>query len=250
MKRRTIVIGDVHGCLYELGLLLNKIDYNTIEDRLVFAGDLLDRGPKPIETLDFVMQIPAECVLGNHEEKHIRAAAHAKRERETGVKSPMQAFHPSRQAEHDALDSDMLQWLEKLPPFINLNDMWTVVHAGFLPEPAMHVQDPKKVCRIRYLDKVSSKMLTLGDMEAPPTTGAIFWTEAWKGPRSIVYGHNVDNLESVRCDEPVPGVYCYGIDTGCVFGGRLTAFILCPDGTHIFESVPAKQAYAKWRPSS
>lgn len=66
---KTYVIGDVQGCLDSLLLLLKTIEYNPEQDILWFTGDLASRGPKPLETLRFIKNLPAStvCVLGNHD---------------------------------------------------------------------------------------------------------------------------------------------------------------------------------------
>jgi bis(5'-nucleosyl)-tetraphosphatase (symmetrical) len=52
------------------------------------------------------------------------------------------------------------------------------------------------------------------------------WAEAWTGPENVVYGHFPQRLDLPKRDEPAPRVVCLGIDTGCVYGGRLTALVL------------------------
>ena len=69
----------------------------------------------------------------------------------------------------------------------------------------------------------------------------MYWTSKWIGPDNVVYGHAVHSLKSPRVDRPVPGVECWGIDTGCCFGGRLTA--LCIETREIVQ-VDAREKYA------
>ena len=66
---RTIVIGDLHGCQDEALELLDSLAV-TVNDRVIFAGDLVDRGPKRRECVELAMR--HSCILGNHEEKHLR----------------------------------------------------------------------------------------------------------------------------------------------------------------------------------
>ena len=65
----SYVIGDVQGCFDELMLLLEKINFNSKNDELIFAGDLINRGPKSLEVLEFCLKNKRsiEVVLGNHD---------------------------------------------------------------------------------------------------------------------------------------------------------------------------------------
>lgn len=65
----TFVIGDVQGCYDELQLLLKKINFSSIKDKLIFAGDIINKGPKSLKTINFIMSLGdrAQLVLGNHE---------------------------------------------------------------------------------------------------------------------------------------------------------------------------------------
>ena len=73
---RTLVIGDVHGCLDELRALLVRCSFDGASDRLVLLGDLLDRGPDPVGCVQFARELGAESVVGNHEETHLRFRSH------------------------------------------------------------------------------------------------------------------------------------------------------------------------------
>ena len=68
-SQRTIVIGDLHGCFDEAVDLLDKVAA-TSADRVIFAGDLVDRGPKRRECVELAMR--HECILGNHEDRHLK----------------------------------------------------------------------------------------------------------------------------------------------------------------------------------
>ncbi|SEU16005.1 metallophosphoesterase [Stigmatella erecta] len=69
MPNRTLVIGDLHGCYDEALELLDAVGA-TSSDRIVFAGDLVDRGPKPRECVELAMR--HEAIQGHHEEKHLQ----------------------------------------------------------------------------------------------------------------------------------------------------------------------------------
>jgi len=224
-SRRTLVIGDVHGCLAELDELLRVADHAPDQDRLVFLGDLLDRGPDPVGVLRRVRELGAESVLGNHEEKHLRYAAHEARRREDRTyRNPMRRFDARRAAEHARLTREDLLWLAGLPRWISLGEGWIAVHAGFVPGLTLAAQPPDWTIRLRYVDEAGSPVpRSRGDAGEP---GVRRWAEAWTGPESVVYGHFPQRLDLPKQDEPRPGVVCLGIDTGCVYGGRLTALVL------------------------
>jgi bis(5'-nucleosyl)-tetraphosphatase (symmetrical) len=62
-------IGDVHGCYDELQELLKLVSFDSKKDELIFTGDILGRGPKPLQVIQFIRQLgnKAHCVLGNHD---------------------------------------------------------------------------------------------------------------------------------------------------------------------------------------
>lgn len=239
MDSRKILIGDVHGCFEELLELMNILR-PVPEDRFIFLGDLIDRGPMTEAVVAFVMDLEAECLFGNHEEKYVRYMKHDRKHRaDSAYKNPMQppvnGFH--------SLSYAQLVWLEQLPTYLTFEHAgrpWIAVHAGFASNAPYDKQSRNAVIRTRYLKpdgKPTSQPYVL-----PP--GAVYWTERWQGPQSVIYGHNVNDLVQPRIDRPVPDVMCAGIDTGCCFGGSLTAAVFLPgDVEPTFVSVPAKRVY-------
>jgi hypothetical protein len=225
---RTIVIGDIHGCLDELRALLAKVDY-IARDHVISLGDLMDRGPDPVGVVRFVREQKWTVVLGNHEEKAIRWARHESERLSTGKKNPMRPFHGVRLAEHAALTVDELTWMSRLPAFYRfqwigsaLRRDWIASHAGVATDMPIEKQAVSKLCRTRYLDEVSGSYASTGDPNKVPD-GAVPWQKRWRGPESVIYGHIV-------YDEPLvehQGKYIstVGIDTGCCFGGHLTAAV-------------------------
>jgi bis(5'-nucleosyl)-tetraphosphatase (symmetrical) len=240
MVVRTIVVGDVHGCLEELDELLARLQHRKGEDRLVLAGDLVDRGPDPVGVVRRARELGALGVLGNHEEKHLRFAKHEALVRSRpGYTNPMQAFSPERRREHEALSARDLDYLRSLPVYLRLDARWLVVHGGFLPGRPIDRQKPGMVVRLRRVDGKGASV-SLGS-EGPD---AVPWATRWPGPESVIYGHEVHDLANPRRDEPRPGVVCHGIDTGCCFGGRLTALVL--PGEELVQ-VQARRAYSPFQ---
>jgi bis(5'-nucleosyl)-tetraphosphatase (symmetrical) len=239
---RTIVVGDVHGCLDELDELLRLVELRPGFDRLVFVGDLLDRGPDPIGVVRRARELRARSVLGNHEDKHVRWARHeAWSQRDPQHHNPVRPFSPERLAEHRRLTHDDLAWLAALPTVLRLDGGWAVVHGGLSPRRPLDAQLHDEVIRLRVVDEV-------GHVAAQPRgelrPGVAPWATRWPGPESVVYGHHVHGLSEPRVDEPAPGVRCVGLDTGCCYGGRLSALLLPAEE---IVSVPAREAYARRR---
>jgi hypothetical protein len=236
----TIVIGDVHGCLEELDELLGLLGAAGGRHRLVFLGDLVDRGPDPVGVVRRVRELGAECVMGNHDEKHVRWARHeAKRRADPGYRNPMAPLERERLAQHDALGADNLAWLAALPLTIDLGAGWVAMHGGATPKRPLRYQKPQILIRCRFVTEAGAMV---NGIECPP--GGRAWAEVWPGPESIVYGHMVHGLAEPRIDRPVDGVTCVGLDTGCCFGGRLTAYAI---ETGEITQVAARGTYAQLR---
>lgn len=239
--KRTILVGDVHGCLEELKDLLDKLKYSSA-DRLILLGDLVDKGPDPVGVLRFARSQRIECVLGNHDEKHVRWRKHEQRSKGTGKANPM-VFTPRQKEENALFSEEDLAWIKALPLFIRLEEeggtKWVFLHGGLQAGIPIEKQDPGRIIRLRYLDEEGDPVLL--DKDGNPPEGSIFWTERWKGPESVVYGHVVHSLESPRLDS-FPGGMCLGLDTGCCHGGALTALVL---PSREIVQVQARKMYVK-----
>lgn len=227
MAVRTIVVGDVHGCREELDELLRLVELRPGFDRLVFVGDLIDRGPDPVGVVRRARELRARSVLGNHEEKHLRWLR---------AGSPHTAL---RGRPSPRLSPADLAWLGALPPWLRLDGGWAVVHGGFAPARSLTEQRKDEVVRLRLVD-ARGEMQVAVHGRAPE--GSAPWATRWRGPESVVYGHQVHDLDTPRVDEPLAGVRCVGLDTGCCYGGRLSALLLPAEE---IVSVAARQPYAR-----
>lgn len=250
-QKRVIAIGDVHGCLEELRELLALVSYNASHDHLVFLGDLVDRGPDPIGVVRYVRELNAECVKGNHDEKIPRWRRHKANEQLTGKPNPMRRPDEKRLAEWEGMSEDDVRWLDALPCIVSLapgRTGWVGVHAGFEPARSLSEQRDDRMCRIRYVDANGEFAASKYAGHVPD--GAIpwmCWSGEWKSPARVVYGHAVHDLAAPRVDRVGEHGFCYGIDTGCCFGGKLTAWIKPVTGTDDaieIISVAAKATYA------
>lgn len=230
---RTILFGDVHGCLDELRELLEQLAVRPT-DRLVFVGDLMDKGPLPAETVRFVRKLGATMVLGNHEEKHLRWRRHEDRKRTNAAyKNPMKPMGPDKEAQNAALSDEDVAWLGGLPTVVELAPGWVVVHGGLLPgKPLVAQVADKKLCstlmRLRWVDKEGKHVPVSYDEAGRPTAlkDGDHWTEVYDGKVNVVYGHEAHSLTDPRVDHQPQGTRTFGIDTGVVHGGHLTAMVL------------------------
>jgi serine/threonine protein phosphatase 1 len=217
MNGRLIAIGDIHGCHLEFAELLARLEL-TRDDRLILLGDLVNRGPDTGRVIDLAREQRATALLGNHELRLLKY-------RRTGDKKyskdgDLETFAKMR-------DSDWA-FLEAMPLTFEAPELNTVfVHGGFLPGDPWHKQSAEIVTRIQVIDRDGRPAKRADKPDAPP------WADLWSGPPFVVYGHT-----------PRPEIYklkwSVGIDTGCVLGGHLTAFIL-PEKR--FLQVKARQRY-------
>lgn len=232
---RRIFVGDVQGCRAELERLLDGVRFDPAADRLEPVGDLVNRGPDSLGTLRLLRSVNAGGVLGNHD-VHLLRVADGRR-----------ALRP-RDTFDDVLEADdgdeLLEWLAERPFFRDLGDVW-LVHAGLDPRwdhPAAVLSecdplDPSDACdfaiRVRHC---TAKGQRPENDDPPPPHPYAPWYEHWRGrgAPTIVFGH-----WAMRGLVREPGLR--GLDTGCVWGGRLTAWIAEEDR---LVHVPAERAYA------
>lgn len=212
---QTIVIGDIHGCYLELVDLLTRIGVSQ-EDRIVSVGDLITKGPGNREVLQFFRQRKnCEAVMGNHEYMLLQ--------HHRGETVELKPEHFQTIAELGKDFEDHMKWVSRLPLYIDLGDH-LVVHAGIRPARPLEQQTLEDLTQLRTLDGPEP-----GNRTGTP------WFEEYRGDKIVIFGHWV-------FDAPLLKENAIGIDTGCVYGGRLTAMIL-PAG-HLV-SVPARKVYAK-----
>jgi hypothetical protein len=229
--RRTIIIGDVQGCLAELDTLLDRVAI-TGDDALLFVGDLVARGPDSRGVLRRLRELGAHSVIGNHEERMLAARA-AKRRAEAPPK-----LEPSHEKLLAELDDDDWAQLEAMPLRMTLDEhgVW-IVHAGLVPGVPFEQQDPWVVTHIRSISE---------DGEPSSRRGPL-WGARWQGPPHVVFGHNARKNPQIHPDAT-------GIDTACVYGEHLTALVL-PEGSPVpppkdrpdaLVSVRARRAYSDY----
>lgn len=215
---RVIIIADIHGCKDELIDLIDKIRL-TKNDRLIGVGDYVDRGPDSAGVIDTLIQLNAEGVRGNHDQRHL--------DYRLGVKDITRAPTTHKITAKQLLPHHY-DWLNNLPLTITLPEYNAlIVHAGVFPGTTLDQQKKEHLLHIQNICPSESNR-SKWPSKSPPHW--VFWTQIYKGPERIIFGHTVLN-------KPMLTEYVAGIDTGCVFGGGLTGIIL-PDWTVV--SVPTR----------
>jgi len=229
---RTILFGDVHGCLDELKELVTQLNVGP-SDRLVFVGDLMDKGPQPVETVRYVRELGAQMVCGNHEEKHLRWRKHEDKKRvNPDYTNPMRPLGPTHEAQNAALSDEDVVWLNSLPTVLELAPGWVAVHGGVLPGKPLADQVADKrtrgtMMRLRWVDENGKHVPVEYDENGKPSTvDGNHWTEVYDGKVNVVYGHEAHSLTEARVDQQKQGTRTFGIDTGVVHGGHMTAMVV------------------------
>ena len=243
----TWIIGDIHGCAAELALLIARLELAD-DDRLVALGDLFHRGPDAGGVMDLLVERRALFLLGNHEEKVLRRARLAPALADGSDRPPLRTEFPPLTPDDLRGDggrslavspgrcSELLRFLQGHSGYYLTRERiegagptpdgrdWAVVHAGLSLERGVAGSTP-------------------AELIYPPRTkgrGRPFWFDTWTGPELVLFG-------------PVPApaprrlhaegrLVALGIDTGCVYGGELTAY--SPERDEVV-AVPAATAYAK-----
>jgi hypothetical protein len=227
---RTLIVGDVHGCAAELGSLLESLAPGA-DDQVLFVGDLVARGPDSRGVLALYRAVRGRSVLGNHEARLLEA----RRARALGHKRPRLAppdyalLHQLSEADWELLASLPLHW--PLPQ----HDA-CIVHAGIVPELPVEVQDAWTLTHVRSLD-AAGRPSERHDQEP--------WAARYRSGPHIVFGHN--SRLGLQLQPRATG-----LDTGCVYGGRLSALVLAAGQAvptdveqrrELVHSVPAARRY-------
>jgi predicted phosphodiesterase len=219
-RRRTLLIGDVHGCLDELQDLLRVAEVDARADRVILVGDLVAKGPDSVGVVALARERGFEAVLGNHDAKVLKMGP------EGGDLSPL--VSPREHAYVAAhLTPPDWEYLRGLPttlllPHLNI----IVVHAGLVPGVPLEQQERRFLLNLRSITPEGEPSKRV-DEGAP-------WGSLWPGPEHVVFGHDaVRGLQQ--------HAHATGLDTGCVYGNALTGLLL-PERRLV--SVRARRAYS------
>ena len=207
----TWIIGDIHGCYQELDELLSLL---PTEDRLIFVGDYVDRGPLSNRVIErLIQETPrSEFLMGNHESMMLAyyhnpesAEARSWTYWTNGGQQTLESYGFKLDTPYESYPEEHRKFLEELKVYYEDEDM-IVVHAGLriIGDSTLQKQNREDLLWIR-LDWIRNE-------------------HRWDGKR-VFYGHTpahyINGPQNLRL--PIKGQKSMGIDTGCVYGGFLTA---------------------------
>jgi protein phosphatase len=233
------IIGDIHGCLQELKKLTKNIGYHWDEgiplhpeNRVLgFVGDLTDRGPESLKIVEIVWQLVIErkkayYTPGNHCNKLYRFFLGNKVQITHGLETTVAEFESLNKHDQQTIRNKFIELYEKAPLYLVLDNRKLIIaHAGIKQE---------------YIGQTSAKVKTFvlygditGEKHPDGSPVRIDWAKYYHGEACIVYGHT-------PVKEPRIINNTYNIDTGAVFGGKLTC-LRYPEMEFI--SVPSTMPY-------
>jgi serine/threonine protein phosphatase 1 len=205
---KTIVIGDIHGCFDELRDLIAELkeseEYNVETDRLIFLGDYIDRGIDSRKVIKFIRELQENndnviALMGNHEDMLVEYYnAQSQNWLYNGYDATLKSYDNNLKQLFDDIN-----WIKSLPLYYE-DEHFVYVHAGIDPTKPLDEQSKNELLWVRedfiYTIEKFNKRVIFGHTPSLAITG-----------ETKPYMTYTDNV---------------GIDTGCVFNGKLTALII------------------------
>jgi len=246
---RHIFIGDVHGCIEELRCLINTLELRQ-GDVLYFLGDLIDRGPDSVAVVRYALELSKQyetkLIIGNHEEKFLRYLNHLDN-------NPKLLFQMTGIEEFeffkDNLTTEEISFIRNSYFNYNIEELAILlVHGGISNNSLIELEMnhkyqyplPKEMQKISLVTKTTylneNGEFISNNMVTP---SSYFWAEKHVPvSRFVLFGHTPFIQNSVRLFENA-----MGIDTGCVYGGWLTAAVFTEKNNYEIISVKSKSIY-------
>ena len=201
---KIFVVGDVHGCLEMLKRLIDKIEWNSSNDRLIFIGDYIDRGQDSKGVVDFILKLKKDspliqCLIGNHEQMFLDYLSGVDSQSFilNGGLPTLRSYNEERLRSEDPLiPSAHLDFFSSLLPMIELEQCY-IVHAGFRPN--IRIEDQDIIDMIWIRDEFIYSDYDFGEV--------------------VIFGHTPFNSPIIMKNK-------IGIDTGAVYGNCLTCLEL------------------------
>lgn len=206
MKKKTYVIGDVHGCYHTLLDLVSKLPKDA---NLIFTGDLCDKGLHTKEVIEFIKNNNYQCIFGNHEYhmiSHLKNALNGDMfEWNTSDEYAGYTTVDNYKDVHTEVIDEHIAWINSLPKYIEI-DRFFITHGFGLPY--YNRKDDKSSTIPLRANRISSQKHKHD------------WESSWEDYDIInIFGH--DSFQDVLAGENY-----FGIDTGCKYNNKLTAISL------------------------
>lgn len=213
-NERVFIIGDVHGCLVMLQSMLEKINWRPERDRLVFIGDYIDRGGDSKGVIDLIIDLcrstgRVHCLMGNHEGIFLDYlnGGDISPFLLNGGESTLNSYRKGRVLDSETqIPEDHICFLKSLDHYIELKDYY-VVHAGFRPG-------------VRIEDQILQDLIWIRDP---------FIFSDYDFGKRVIFGHT-------PFSEPLVMDNKIGLDTGAVYGNKLTCLELPSLKFHFVEA--------------
>lgn len=213
-NERIFIVGDIHGCLDMLKRMMDKIQWQPDKDKLIFLGDYIDRGKNSKGVVDYLLSLKSisplmQCLIGNHEAIFLDYLTGRDKRLFliNGGYNTLESYDQNRDAEtNDLIPPEHSKFLESLNPYLELEDYY-VVHAGFRPKVPLEKQSLEDMIWIR-----------------DP-----FIFSAYDFGKRVVFGHTPFS-EPLILDNKI------GLDTGAVYGNKLTCLELPEFRFHFVEA--------------
>jgi len=217
--KRIIVIGDIHGCFDEFMLLLNKLEYNDKKDLLILVGDLVMKGPKSLEVIQYCCKNNILSVTGNVDQNSLKNYENLK----NNFDNDWKIYEWMKK-----LTSEELEYMYQLPYTISLPEYNSIiVHAGLMPYIKLDKQRYDMMIRMRSVRVTQNEYLFTVDNVGDS------WITKWHGPQHVYFGHAAQR--GLQISE-----FATGLDTACCYGKQLTCCIL---NTNEIVSISALKSY-------
>jgi hypothetical protein len=242
---RLVFVGDVHGCRKDLERLLAKVDFHHKHDHLVLTGDMIAKGPDSPGVIRLAAKLGASCIRGNWEDKLLLSIAETESPHLSSLPGPYESTDRTTDAleetSHSHSDYELrrlaksfskhdIAFLQQCPVILRVGHVphlgsLVAVHAGLVPDVPLEQQDPFHAMNMRTIDLKTR-------IPSSKHNGGTPWEKFWnhrqaklhKSERtSVVYGHNRKRGLNVR-------EFTFGLDSGCVSGGKLSALVVDEEG--------------------
>lgn len=204
---RTIFIGDVHGCSDELYELVEVLQVEEGKDQIYLTGDAFTKGPDPLGVWEIIQETRSKMVLGNHDVALLEKLRIRLNGKEKKIKLGHKMTLDGVMSAADAL----VPWLENLPLYIE-TEHFLLVHAGINPLKELEGTSHDEFISIRTW---------------PPQKGIAGkrWHDYYTPVRPVlVFGHDAPGGLVLKSQQN--NNYLVGLDSGCVYGRELSAYVL------------------------